>query len=105
VVRSGGEAEAVALPAPALGMRLSTRYEETPVRLEPGDTAVLLTDGITEARRGGELLGYGGVVELAQAALQAPLLGEAGEAILAGARAFAGGALSDDACLILARRR
>jgi serine phosphatase RsbU (regulator of sigma subunit) len=106
VVRSDGEAAPVAQPAPALGMRQSTRYEETSVRLEPGDTALLLTDGITEARRGSELLGYPGLAQLAQAALQAPSsLQEAGQAILAGARAFAGGPLSDDACLILARRR
>jgi serine phosphatase RsbU (regulator of sigma subunit) len=105
VVRSAGEAEAVARPAPALGMSLSARYEESPVRLEPGDTALLLTDGITEARSGGKLLGYPGMVQLAQAALQAPSLHEAGQAILAGARVAARGPLSDDACLILARRR
>jgi sigma-B regulation protein RsbU (phosphoserine phosphatase) len=105
VVRSSGAAEVVERPALPLGVELETVYEEAPVRLESGDTAVLLTDGITEARIGSELLGYKGMVELAQRGLQAPSLQEAGEAILAGARAFAGGALSDDACLILARRR
>jgi serine phosphatase RsbU (regulator of sigma subunit) len=105
MVRSAGEAEAVARPAPALGMEQRTRYEGTPVRLEPGDTALLVTDGITEARHGSELLGYQGMVQLAQQGLHAPSLQEAGQAILAGARAFARGPLSDDACLILARRR
>jgi serine phosphatase RsbU (regulator of sigma subunit) len=74
------------------------------VRLDPGDTALLGTDGLTEARHGGEMLGPAGLVQLAQQSLQAPSLQEAGQAILAGARAFAGGVLSDDACLILARR-
>ena len=86
-------------------MEQKTRYEGTPVRLEPGDTALLVTDGITEARHGSELLGYQGMVQLAQQGLHAPSLQEAGQAILDGARAFARGPLSDDACLILARRR
>jgi serine phosphatase RsbU (regulator of sigma subunit) len=105
VVRSSGEAVAVERPALPLGIEMDTRYGDAPVRLEPGDTALLVTDGITEARRGGELLGYEGMVQLAQQSLRAPSLQAAGEAILAGARAFAHGSLSDDACLILARRR
>ena len=101
---ASGEAEVVERPALPLGVEPETLYGETPVRLEPGDTALLLTDGITEARNGSELLGYPGMVQLAQQALQAASLPEAGQAILAGARAFARGSLSDDACLILARR-
>jgi serine phosphatase RsbU (regulator of sigma subunit) len=105
VVRASGEAEVVERPGLALGMERETLYGDTPVRLEPGDTALLVTDGITEARDGSELLGYPAMVELAQQGLQAPSLQEAGQAILAGARAFARGPLTDDACLILARRR
>ena len=107
MVRSGGEVDTITRPAPALGMVLETRYAETPVRLEPGDTVVLVTDGMTEARggRGSALLGLEGVAQLAQASLQTASLQDAGQAIMAGARAFAGGALSDDACMILARRR
>jgi len=105
VVRSSGAAEPVERPALPLGIEPETRYSETPVRLEPGDTAVLLTDGITEARVGGQLLGYEGMVQLVQQSLSGASLQEAGEAILAGAHAVARGRLSDDACLILARRR
>jgi serine phosphatase RsbU (regulator of sigma subunit) len=105
VVRSSGAAEVVERAALALGMDQETLYSDTPVRLEPGDTAVLLTDGITEARNDGELLGYPRMMQLAQQSLQAPSLQEAGQAILDGARAFARGSLADDACLILARCR
>ena len=105
LVRSDGRADVVERPGLPLGIDLETLYDETPVRLDPGDTALLFTDGITEARHGSDWLGYEGTVELAQRSLQAPSLPEAGQAILAGARDFAHGRLSDDACLILARRR
>jgi serine phosphatase RsbU (regulator of sigma subunit) len=105
VVRARGAAEAVGRPTLPLGVEMATRYRETPVRLERGDSALLITDGITEARNGSELLGYEGMAQLAQEALRAPTLQAAGEAILAGARGFAHGSLYDDACLILARRR
>jgi serine phosphatase RsbU (regulator of sigma subunit) len=105
VVRAGGAAEVVERPALALGMAEGTLYGQTPVRLEPGDTTLLLTDGITEARNGSELLGYSALVQLARLALQAPSLQEGARAIVAGVRAFARGPLSDDACLLLARRR
>jgi serine phosphatase RsbU (regulator of sigma subunit) len=105
VVRANGESEVVERPGLPLGVVHGTRYDETPMRLEPGDTAVLLTDGITEARDGRELLGYPGMVELVQQALQLHSLHEAGRQVMDGARDFAHGGLSDDACLILARRR
>jgi serine phosphatase RsbU (regulator of sigma subunit) len=104
VVRASGTAEVVERPALPLGVEPGTVYTDTLVRLEPGDTVVMITDGITEARVGSKQLGYTGMMELAQRGLKATSLQDAGKAILAGARAFAGGALSDDACLILARR-
>jgi serine phosphatase RsbU (regulator of sigma subunit) len=106
VIRASGEAEVLEQPGLPLGIQGKVPYRERSLRLEHGDTLVMVTDGITEARRsGGELLGHPGMVRLAQAALRAPSLREAGFQILEGARTFAGGPLSDDACLILARRR
>ena len=71
-----------------------------------------MTDGITEARSNGDLLGPAGLADLAARALAAvPLesapaaLRGAATAILEGARAFGGGVLRDDACLLLARQR
>jgi serine phosphatase RsbU (regulator of sigma subunit) len=104
LLRAGGEAQAVARPALPLGVQRGTIYDQTTVRLATGDAALLITDGITEARHGGEQLGYAGMVEIAQVALTAPLLQEAARSIMLGAHGFAKGRLSDDACLILARR-
>lgn len=105
VIRSAGEAAVVERPGLPLGITRGTHYQDTKLCLAAGDTAVLVTDGITEARDGRELLGYPGMVQLAMSALKAPSLREASEAILSGAREFAHGKLSDDACLILARRK
>lgn len=105
VVWSAGPPEVIERPALPLGIEREVFYEDTVLRLEPGDTAVMVTDGLTEARRGGELLGHPGMVRLAMDSLRAPSLQEAGEEILAGARTFAHGDLSDDVCFILARRR
>jgi len=62
-----------------------------------------------EARGGTRLLGYNGMAVMARQAARrmAPpaSLRDTGGAILDGARAFAGGTLQDDVCLLLARRQ
>ncbi len=104
VLRANGGTEAVAIQGPLLGLESEANYSAETILLNRGDTVVLVTDGITEARRGKEFLDYDGLVELAKAASSLPTLRETGQAILEGARSFAGGSLSDDACLLLARR-
>jgi serine phosphatase RsbU (regulator of sigma subunit) len=54
LVRDGAVSELLIPPALPLGMAVSTSYPLHPVRLQPGDRLVLLTDGITEAHRRGE---------------------------------------------------
>ena len=44
-----GEVVEVGRPAPPLGTRLPTRYEEQSVPIEPGDLVLLYTDGLVEA--------------------------------------------------------
>jgi phosphoserine phosphatase RsbU/P len=58
VVRAGGEAEVVEHPGLPLGIERGAVCRDRRLHLGPRDTAVLLTDGITEARNGRELLGY-----------------------------------------------
>jgi serine phosphatase RsbU (regulator of sigma subunit) len=94
-----------------LGIERNELYTAHPFRLLPGDTLVLVTDGITEARRGRgksvAFLGYEGMSALARQALghaAPPSLRAAAQAILDGARSFGGGSLSDDACVVLVRR-
>lgn len=101
---SGGEAAPVPAQGKLLGVEPQEQYTESQLLVAPGDTLALVTDGFTEARRDGEFLDYAGLVALAQNAQAAPTLQEMGRAILEQTRAFAGGALHDDACLVLARR-
>ena len=103
VLRAGSAAEPLAVRGGLLGMEREMEYEAVGFTLAPGDTVLLVTDGITEARRGGDFLDYEGMARLAQGASDCSPH-EIGRAVLEGARAFAGGSLSDDACLLLARR-
>ena len=112
VCARGGEPEVIDTPGLVLGVEPGELYQATPFHLAAGDTLLFVTDGITEARSNGDLLGPAGLADLAARALAAvPLesapaaLRGAATAILEGARAFGGGVLRDDACLLLARQR
>jgi len=96
------EIDANGLP---LGIFPDARYHELTLQLDHGDTLLLATDGITEARRGHEFLDTAGMVTLAREGRSSGTLEGLGRAVLDGARAFAGGKLQDDACLLLVRRR
>ena len=67
------------------------------------------TDGLTEARRRTgkklEMFGYDGLVTAVreEVAWHMSSLGDAGIAVAERARSFAGGAINDDVCLLLAR--
>src|SRR5204862_54189 len=78
-------------------------YDEVTAQLEPGAAVVLYTDGIVEARHGGELYG--------NERLQEVLAGNAGaeaeqlaKAVVADARGFGGGELSDDGAVVAVDR-
>jgi PAS domain S-box-containing protein len=51
VLRAGGEAAPVDAGGPLLGIDDGARWDETHVRLQPGDAIVFYTDGVTEALR------------------------------------------------------
>lgn len=106
VLRGNGETRAMPtmgnLP---VGIEPGETYSTTSLRLGMGDTLLLATDGITEARQGRNFLGYEGMTALAQQAAEQSSLERHAEAILKGAQRFAGGPLHDDACLLLARRK
>lgn len=104
VLRANGDVETVIAGGLPLGVEPDEVYPTVKRHLEPGDLVVIATDGITEARFGDDFLGPQGLLWLAQAARSLPTLCEAGDAIVEGARRFAGGTLTDDVCLLLARR-
>lgn len=104
LLRADGKLEVMTARTLMLGVEERHPYRAETLSLEPGDALLLVTDGITEARRGREFLGYEGMVALAVEAHGRGSLHEIGQAILDGACDFAAGTLTDDACLLLARR-
>jgi len=105
LVRRDGEMEEVKVSGLLLGFLPGVEYEETAFDLGRGDLVILTTDGVTEARRGRQFLGYDGLMRLAQEGQASGTLEKMGRTILDGARAFAQGKLRDDACVLLARRQ
>ncbi|HLL46070.1 MAG TPA: SpoIIE family protein phosphatase [Longimicrobiaceae bacterium] len=89
----------------ALGISPDTRYASRTDRPSRDETLLMLTDGITESRQGTAFLDTDGAVRLlASVSPNAPVRAAA-KAVLEGAKAFSGGTLRDDACVLVARRR
>ena len=66
LLRANGEAEEINLSGLPLGVMPDHAYTATTRTLETGDVLLLFTDGLTEARRGKDFLGYEGVTRLAR---------------------------------------
>ena len=62
---AGGEVRAVGSPGSLLGVLPEIDAEDVEQTLEPGDTLLLFTDGVVEARRGSEFYGTSRLVEIA----------------------------------------
>ena len=87
---------------PLLGVFPDAEFDEVRLTLAPGDTLLLYTDGLTEARRQGALLGTDAV--MAQVQDLAELPPEAlTERLYARAVEYAGGSLGDDLALLAVR--
>jgi serine phosphatase RsbU (regulator of sigma subunit) len=102
IVRAGGAPEPLAVKGLALGIAGSQHYEVQRIQLEPGDAAVLYTDGLLEARRDGELYGE----ERLDAALAANAglpAEELAKLLVEDCRAFAGD-LGDDCAVVVVKR-
>jgi serine phosphatase RsbU (regulator of sigma subunit) len=103
VVRTGGELEALDTQGLVLGIEEGQSYEEVRERLDVGDAVVLYTDGVLEARRDGELYGFGrldGVLTRERARAPEDLA----RAVLDDCRSFARGELADDCAIVVVRR-
>jgi PAS domain S-box-containing protein len=113
---SGVVARELSVSGSLLGTDPDADFEVLHWPLKPGDVLCMATDGISEARRvviGSpnhrsvryyEFFGPEGIRRVAEAPLtvQAPVE-ELARRLYETARAFAGGSLSDDACLLIAR--
>jgi len=103
LVEADGAVRAVEAGGVVLGIDDDQVYEEVREHLDGGATVVLYTDGVIEARRGGELYGRERL-ELLLSAERALGPGELVRAVVADCRAFSRGELADD-CAIVAIRR
>lgn len=105
LLHSDGSFEEIPVSGMPLGVAVKANYAGKDLYLETDDLLLVATDGITEARQGHKFLGNDGMARLASEALPLGSLKEIGQAILEGAKSFAGNRLHDDVCLLLARRR
>jgi serine phosphatase RsbU (regulator of sigma subunit) len=103
IVAADGTVTALAGHGLALGIDDAQTYEASLGELPPGAAVVLYTDGVIEARRGGELYGTERLDALLarRSGLDAR---ELAHAIVADCRAFAGGELTDDCAVVVLRR-
>jgi serine phosphatase RsbU (regulator of sigma subunit) len=87
----------------ALGIEGAQGYEEARAALGAGESVVLFTDGVVEARRGGDLYG---VERLDRVLARAAELSaeELARTVVDDCRAFAGGELADDCAVVVIRR-
>lgn len=105
ILRANGIAEAVEIIGCPLGILPNSIYITQTQQLAAGETIIMATDGITEARRGNTFLGLGGLVTIVERTDPSASIGKLILAIYEGASEFAGGGLHDDVCLLLARRQ
>jgi sigma-B regulation protein RsbU (phosphoserine phosphatase) len=103
-----GTAHAKDVAGLPLGLISGTAYSQIGVELNPGDTLLLYTDGVTESRNeAGEELGHEGLLGLVRGLALSPDHGpiEFGQALSAGLNAFRGrNPQRDDETLLLLRR-
>lgn len=84
----------------ALGVTTDIPFREVTCRLQPGDRILMLTDGVTEARSGGEMFGEEGVMRFLSAC-KGLSCDEIASGLMESAKAYAGGRLQDDAAVLV----
>jgi sigma-B regulation protein RsbU (phosphoserine phosphatase) len=104
LVSSDGSVEPVGRPGSLLGVLDGPSLYDQAVHLRPGDALVFYTDGVTEARGAGGMLGEDGLVEALAVAAAAGLdAGGLADAVLTAVEAFEGRAAQDDLAVLVLR--
>jgi len=104
LVGADGSVRPLAAAGLALGIEPGQRYDEVRALLGEGESVVLFTDGVVEARRDGELYG---TERLDDSLARRAGVGaeELARAVVDDCRSFAGGELGDDCAVVVIRRR
>ena len=103
IVEPDGRVRAVCARGLVLGVEPGQEYEAVTQTLPPGGTLVLYTDGVVEARKGGELYGDERLDSAVAAAASLPP-GELAQAVVDDCRAYTGGELTDDCAVVVIKR-
>ena len=103
LVLPDGTVHALACGGLALGIDSDQVYEGVTATLPAGGAVVLYTDGVIEARSGGELFGSERLDEVL-AANAGRTAQELADEVLIACRGFAGGALADDCAIVVLKR-
>ncbi|MCL4499186.1 MAG: SpoIIE family protein phosphatase [Chloroflexi bacterium] len=100
VLRACGTVEELAVFGGAMGVVEDSDYHESILSLAAGEVVVMVTDGITEARKDKKLLGKEALVQhLVRLNGSSPA--EIAEALLQAAKTYTGGDLQDDAAIVV----
>jgi sigma-B regulation protein RsbU (phosphoserine phosphatase) len=103
LVRADGAVEGLASTGLALGIEGGQKYDEVSARLGPNESVVLYTDGVIEARVGGDLYGIERLDSLL--ARRRTLRSEdIAASVIQAARRFTGGELLDDCAVVVVKR-
>lgn len=95
-----GRIDSLAPTGPLLGAIADAVYDQGRLNVGTGDTLLMYTDGVTEARRGGEFFGQGRVADLLEREGSPEWLART---LLDQVRAFSEGGMRDDAAILVLR--
>jgi sigma-B regulation protein RsbU (phosphoserine phosphatase) len=101
---AGGGCRRLAATAPVIGLLDEWDVQEGEIALGPGETLLVYSDGVSEARAGEVEWGEEGLIARLRAEAATPLA-EVPAAIIAAATAFAGGRQDDDMTVLVLRGR
>src|SRR5262249_19350591 len=102
LVASDGSVSDLPVGGLALGIEAGQAYDEARAVVEPGGAVVLYTDGVVEARRGGEFYGVERLAKVVSGALGLAAGGIA-RAVIGAGRAW-GGERADDCAVVVIKR-
>jgi sigma-B regulation protein RsbU (phosphoserine phosphatase) len=98
-----GTVEMLSEGQPPLGLLENIQYQQYNLSLQPAEKIIFYTDGISEARSGGELLDLEGVRDIVSSHAKEHA-DQILEALLREATQWARGRLSDDAAIVVLER-